>query len=199
LTKRQGFFNLKNMKKYLIPIGIVGLLTAGVFALILVVWGINTYNTAASTQNLYNMKVKDNSSEFDNMWKQISQVTQIADSKKEAFKEIFNGYATARTPEGAGKVMFWVKENAPNADLNVYDKAQNIIVSSRNGWTMRQKEMVSIATTYNDMLVRFPKGSFLKLFGFKIIDPKVITSTRTEKTFETGKDDDVSLKGAATK
>jgi hypothetical protein len=59
---------------------------------------------------------------------------------------------------------------------------------------MRQKELVGIATTFNDMMVTFPKGPFLKLFGFKIIDPKIITSSRTEKAFATGKDDDVDLR-----
>jgi LemA protein len=171
---------------------VVGILALG---LIGVVYGISTYNSAAKLKNTYEMKVKSNSGEFDNMWKQISQVTQIADSKKEAFKEVFNGYATARTPEGAGKVMFWVKENAPNLDLSVYDKAQNIIVASRNGWTARQTELVDIAREYNQNLVTFPKNVFLGMFGFQKIDPKVITSSRTEKAFEDGKDDDVSLTG----
>ena len=182
------------MKKFAIPAIIVGLVGMGLLAIMLIAYGISSYNGAASTQNLYNMKVKDNSSEFDNMWKQISQVCQLADSKKDAFKDIFTSYADARTPDGAGKVMYWVKENAPTLDLNVYDKAQNIIVAARNGWTMRQKELVGIATTYNDMLVTFPRGMFLKMFGFKLIDPKVITSSRTEKAFETGKDDDVNIK-----
>lgn len=171
---------------------VVGILVLGLIGL---VYGIGTYNSTAKLKNTYEMKVKANSGEFDNMWKQISQVCQIADSKKNAFKEIFNGYATARTPAGAGQVMFWVKENAPNLDLSVYDKAQNIIVASRNGWTARQTELVDIAREYNQNLVTFPKNVFLAMFGFEKIDPKVITSSRTEKAFEDGKDDDVSLTG----
>lgn len=179
------------MKK-LIVIGVlaaIAVIGIGIFGA-----AIGTYNTQAKLKNTYEMKVKANSGEFDNMWKKISQVCQIADSKKEAFKEIFNGYATARTPEGAGKVMYWVKENAPqNVNLDVFDKAQNIIVGSRDGWTMRQTEMVAIAEEFNKNLVTFPKNFFLSFFGFTKIDPKVITSSRTEKAFETGKDDDVSL------
>lgn len=185
------------MTKTTIAIG--SFLALGLAAVLaVVVLGIYTmglYNNAATLKNTYEMKVKDNSSEFDNMWKKISQVTQIADSKKDAFREIFNGYATARTPDGAGKVMFWVKENAPTADLAVYDKAQNIIVGSRDSWTFRQKELVAIAEQYNKLLVRFPSNFILGMFGFQKIDPKVITSTRTEKAFESGKDDDVNLRG----
>lgn len=180
-------------KSIVIAIAVIVPLLLG--ALVIGGAAIGTYNSAAGLKNTYEMKVKDNSSEFDNMWKKISQVCQIADSKKDAFKEIFNGYATARTPEGAGKVMLWVKEQAPNADLKIFDNAQNIIVSSRDGWTFRQKEMVGIAEQYNAMLVKFPSNIFLGLFGFQKIDPKVITSTRTDEAFKTGKDDDVSLKG----
>lgn len=176
-------------KSILIVVGVVVLLIGAmsVFSVI------SSYNTASKLKNTYEMKIKANSGEFDGMWKQISQVVQIADSKKEAFKEIFNGYATARTPNGAGQVMFWVKENAPNLDLNVYDKAQNIIVASRNGWTARQTELVDIAREYNQGLVTFPNNLVLGMFGFEKIDPKVITSLRTEKAFEEGRDDDVSL------
>lgn len=184
-------------------------LTLGIVAAVLIgglvlggiglIYGVSTYNSQASLKNTYEMKVKDNSSEFDNMWKKISQVTQIADAKKEAFREIFNGYANARTPQDAGRAMFWVKENAPNLDLSVYDKAQNIIVGSRDSWTFRQKELVGIAEAYNKNLVTFPKNFFLGMFGFQKIDPKVITSSRTEEVFRTGKDDDVNLRGGTNK
>jgi hypothetical protein len=185
------------MKKLILPLSLVAVIGVVLIGIITLIWAIGGYNGAAQLKNTYEMKVKDNSSEFDNMWKKISQVTQIADSKKDAFKEIFNGYATARTPQGGGQMMLWVKENAPNLDLSVYDKAQNILVASRDGWTMRQKEMVGIAEEYNKRLVTFPSNLLLGLFGFQKIDPKVITSSRTEKAFETGKDDDVSLKGEA--
>jgi hypothetical protein len=173
----------------LLVIGGAGLL----LGVILLAWGISSYNSQASLKNLYEMKIKDNSSEFDNMWKKISQVCQLADSKKEAFREIFVSNSEARTPEGAGKMMLWVKEAAPNLDLKVYDNAQNVIVASRDAWTMRQKESIDIAREYNQNMVTFPKNVFLGMFGFQKIDPKVITSGRTEKAFETGKDDDVSL------
>lgn len=179
------------MKKWIIVVAILAVFGIGLLTVIGI--SISTYNSQASLQNLYEMKVKDNSSEFDNMWKKISQVVQIPEAKKNAFIEIFQSYAQARTSEGQGQMMTWIKEAVPNADLSTYDKAMNIIVASRDGWTMRQKELVAIASQYNDALVRFPGNFFLRMFGFKKIDPKVITSSRTEKAFETGKDDDVDL------
>jgi hypothetical protein len=168
-----------------------------VFLLSFIVGGIyliSTYNGQAVTLNRYEMKVKDNQSEFDNMWKKISQSTQIADSKKQAFKEIFSAYAQARTPQDSGKMMLWIKENAPNIDIQIYDKTLNIINGSRDSWTFRQKELVGIAEEYNKNLVQFPNNFILKFMGFSKLDPKVITSTRTQNAFESGIDDNTSLK-----
>ena len=166
---------------------------AVLFAVVLGVWGISSYNTEASLKNTYEMKVKDNTSEFDNMWKKIQQTAQVTDAQKNALKEIFVGYAQARTDKGGGSLAKWITESVPNVDTSVYKNLQNIIISSRDGWTFRQKEMVDLAREYNQNLVTFPKNLFLGMFGFAKIDPKVITSSRTEGAFESGKDDDVSL------
>lgn len=169
----------------------VGIIGVGLVSLI---WGVSVYNTQAGLKNQYEMKVTDNRNEYDNVWKKISQVCQIAESKKDAFKEIFTSYASARTSEGSGKVMTWVKENAPTGvDLKVFDNAQNIIVSSRDAFVMRQKELIAVAESYNKNLVVMPRGFVLKLFGFERIEPKIVTSTRTEEAFQSGKDDDTTL------
>jgi hypothetical protein len=141
------------------------------------------------------MKVKDNSSEFDNMWKKIAQAANIADNQKESFKEVFKAWAGNSTPQDGGKMMLWIKQAVPDTKAlgDIQTQVMNIMTGSRDGWTMRQKELVSIASTYNDNLVRMPKGAILKFFGFQHIDPLVITSTRTDNAFKTGKDDDVSL------
>lgn len=168
-------------------------LVAVVIAVVLGVYLLSTYNAQATLLNTYNMKVKDNQSEFDNMFKKISQVTQISVAKKDAFKEVFTAYAEARTSKSQNQMMTWVKENAPNFDLSIYDKVLNVITGSRDSWTFRQKELVGIAEQYNLNLSVQPRGFILKLFGFQIIDPKIITSSRTEEAFRTGKDDDTKL------
>lgn len=174
-------------------IALGSLAVAALIGIVVLVSGVGIYNTQASLQNTYEMKVKDNQSEFDNMWKKIQQVVQIPEAKKEAFRDVFVSYAEARTSEGQGKLMSWIQESVPNLDLSTYDNAMNIIVASRDGWTMRQKELVDMARVYNQNLVVFPKNVFLSMTGFKKIDPKIVTSTRTDEAFATGKDDDVNL------
>lgn len=154
---------------------------------------LGTYNSAAGLRNTYEMKIKDNESEYDNMWKKISQTAQIADAQKEGFRQVYSDYAQARTPQSQNQLMTWIKESAPNIDLSIYKQVLNTITGSRDSWTMRQKELVGIAEEYNKKMVTMPSGFILKLFGFQIIDPKVITSGKTEAAFATGKDDDVDL------
>src|SRR4051812_29568286 len=48
------------------------------------IYGVSTYNTAKRLHNMYDAKLVDNTSEFDNMWKKISQTAQIPEAKKDA-------------------------------------------------------------------------------------------------------------------
>lgn len=156
-----------------------------------VVW--SRYERVALLKNQYEMKEKDNHSEFDNMWKKIQQAAQVPEQKKEAFRTIFDSYAGSRSGNGGGQLATLVKEQVPSVDLSIYDKLMNIVTGSRDSWTARQKELVSIASEYNAVIAVQPWKSVLGWMGFERIEPKLITSERTERTFETGKDDDVSL------
>lgn len=182
------------MSKLTLSVIVIG---AGLFlsAIVAAIWGVTTYNNAAGLRNLYEAKVKANSASFDNMWKTISQSAQVTDKQKDALKDIFTSYAGARTTGGSqdGSLMKWVTESIPNVDTSVYKTLMNTITSTRDGWTMRQLELVDIARQYNEALVQFPTNVFLGAFGFKPIDAKVITSDRTEKAFSSGRDDEVKL------
>ena len=180
------------MNKTLLTIGV---LFAGLilFCIITAFAIMNTYNRAAQLKNQYEMKVIDNTSEFDNCWKKIQQTAQVTDAQKVALREIFEGYASARNNGSSNNIMTWIKESVPNVDISVYKNLQNIITGSRDAWTMRQKELVGIAQEYNKNLVTFPSNIILKMFGFEKITPKIITSNRTDKAFETGQDNDVDL------
>jgi hypothetical protein len=74
-----------------------------------------------------------------------------------------------------------------------FTNLQNIIAGSRDEWTANQIALVDIAREYNKNLATFPSNVFLHAFGFQDIDAKIITSTRTDNAFKTGKDDDVDL------
>ncbi len=172
------------------------LIIAGSIALVILFTGIyfiGSYNTQNTLLNTYNMKIKDNQSEFDNMFKKIGQSVQVTKAQQDSIKEIIVANATARTTSG-GELMKMVTESIPNIDTKTFQNLQNIIVGSRDSFTFRQKELIGIAEEYNKNLSVFPRYIILGLFGFKKLDPLVITSSHTKEVFSSGEDNDVELK-----
>jgi membrane-associated HD superfamily phosphohydrolase len=149
-------------------------------------------NQEIRLRNTIEAKQKDNTSEFDNMWKKISQVSQVSDKERTSLMEVFNSYAKSRSSgDNNQMLMKWIQESIPNVSSDLYKNLQNIIISSRDSWTMRQKELISLNNERNILIEQFPGSLFLS--SRSKIEIKIITSSRTEKTFETGKDDSTDL------
>lgn len=150
-------------------------------------------NDYVMLMNLGKTKQLDNKNEFDNMWKKISQTSQVSEKERESLSKIFVEYANARTNQSNQQIMTWVQESIPNVSSDLFKNLQNIIVSSRDSWTMRQKELLDIKRELDNLLQKIPGSWFLS--GRPTLDVVIVTSSKTEKSFETGKDDDVSVFG----
>lgn len=174
----------------------LGVIGAGLlFVCILFFMGIGFHNSEVKLRNLITNKQTDNKSQMDKMWKNISQTAQVTDMQKSALIEIFNGYAQARTGGGNnGSLMKWVQETVPNVDQTTYTKLQNIILAERDGFAMRQKEILDFKREHDNLIDTFPNNIFAALLGRNKINVVIVTSTRTETAFETGRDDDIKLK-----
>ena len=169
----------------------LGVLVATALVVVLYVVGIN--NQEVSLRKTIEAKQKDNTSEYDNMWKKISQVAQVTDAQKEALREIFVEHAQARTGEGGKAIMNWIQESVPNVDTSTFNNLMNVITGSRDRWTMQQKQLIDLSREHNILLEKWPSGFILQFLGRKPVKIKVVTSTRTEDAFTTGADDDVDV------
>ena len=69
-------------KVWMVVIGVVAVLFLTVF--ILFGYGISLSNQEVRLRTTIEAKQRDNTSEFDNMWKKISQVAQVTDGQKRA-------------------------------------------------------------------------------------------------------------------
>lgn len=169
----------------------------GICAAIVVVLGVmfvSTMNTEARLRNTINAKQKDNTSEFDNMWKKVQQVAQCTDSQMAKLKDIYTAHASARTGNGGGGgLMKMVQESIPNIDVKTYENLQNIIVASRDSWTQRQKELVDLKREHDNLLSVFPSSLICSILGRQQIDITIVTSSKTARSFETGQDNDTNL------
>ena len=177
------------MKAVLIVLGSVLLV-----GLVIMMMCVGYANREVDLRTAIEAKQKDNVSEFDNMFKKIAQVAEVTVASKDALVEIFSSHAKARGGIGEnGTVMKWLTESVPNADISTYKTLQNIIVGSRDSWTMRQKELLDLSREHNRLLKRFPSNIVLSMLGRDEIDVTIVTSSHAEEVFETGKDDNVKV------
>lgn len=173
---------------------LVALLVLMVLGAILTVKVVATLNRENMLATSIVAKQRDNKNELDGMWKTIEQVAQVAPAEKQALLDIFAGYATARSGSAqGGSLANWIKEAVPNVNLTTYQNLQNVITSKRDGFVRRQKELLDLSRDHNRLLGDIPDGWICSVFGRKAIDVTIVTSTRTEASFQTGTDDNVTL------
>lgn len=152
---------------------------------------LNASNSEIGLRNQIGAVQKDNANVYDNMWKKIAQAAQIPEEKKNAIKDIFIGYADARSGEGGKAFVNAVHEAVPTVDMSVFDNLMNIITSSRDRWASNQTRLIDLQRAHMDVLTKAPSSWFVG--GRQPIEIKIITSTRTDATFEAGKDDDITV------
>lgn len=173
---------------------VVGLLVVvGLFGFCLFGKGVSVYNTHISLKTQIEAKQKANETIFDNMWKKISQTTQVSDKYKDGFKEVLIAYTTGRSKGDSQLLMDWTKEAIPAFDSSIYKQINNVITSSRDDFTKNQEILIDLSRQHNQFIQRFPNNLFCGVLNIKPIEIKVVTSTKTEQTFETGKEDDIKL------
>lgn len=178
------------MKGFLITLGIVLVLGIGI-----AIWAIslsNTYNKKLETG-----KAAQLNSEvvFDNTWKKIAQQAQVTDQYKDGFRDIYVGMMEARYGNdgeaGQETLMKWIQESNPTLDASVYKTLMNTIEGSRNEFTMEQKKLIDVDRELKSMKVTFPNS--LVLGNKPDLEIKLVTSTKTDEAFSTGKEDDIKV------
>ncbi len=179
-------------KSILASIAAVG--TAILFVVLASIYCLGVYNAQQSLKNLYEAKVDANRADLSNLKSKLPEAASVTTAQMEQLGALFNGYAAARTPESSGAIMNWVKETVPQIDQSTFKNLQNIITSTRDSWTERQKELVDISRVYNTNLDKQPSGLVLSVFGkFERIKPIVIVTSDTNRAFSTGTDERMDL------
>ena len=170
------------------------LVAIGFFFIILVAAVVTSFNYRNQEMELRNrVEAKQQECEvvFDQVWKTISQQAQIAEKYKDGFREIFVGMTEGRYSKDSNVMVKFISEANPNLNSNMYERLMNTVEEQRAVFTREQKELISLAREHKTMLERFPDSMFLT--GRSPIDIKLVTSTRTTESFQSGKDDDVDV------
>lgn len=182
------------MRKALIAVfGVVGVFIVAVFIFVVMYFSYN--NSETRIRNAIGAKQRDNTSQLDNTVKVISQNAQVTSEQREALKDVIVGNAEARSSSG-GSLATLVHEAVPNMDqtTQTYRQLMNTITAARNQWTENQRGLLDLSREHNNLLTLQPSAFFcVTLGGKQPIEVTIVTSTRTEESFKTGKDDDTDL------
>lgn len=155
--------------------------------------GISVYNTNVDLSTKIEAKQKANEANFDIMWKKISQVSQVSDKYKDGLKEVLISYTAERKTESNQLLMNWIKEAVPQFDSSIYKQINNIVVSSRDDFYKNQAILIDLSREQQNFIKKFPNNVFCNILGIKPTEIKIVTSTQTDKAFESGKEDDIKL------
>lgn len=149
-------------------------------------------NKYIETQNLYEAQVAENQTVYDEVWKIIQQQAGVTENYSESFKENYTAIMESRNY--GGEMMKWIQESNPNFTPELHEKLMTSIETYRVKFTMVQKKLISIHNELKNQLTLMPSRFFTVTIGGHVLpELKIVTSTRTDNAFETGKDDDVDL------
>lgn len=131
---------------------------------------------------------------YDKMFKVIAQVAQVPEQAKKTFKDIYPDLIEGRYSNSrGGSLMSWVQEHNPAFDWSLYERVQVAIESNRQEFFIEQKKLEDFRREHAIFIKKFPANFFLS--GISEISIRVITSTKTEETFKSGKEDDIRVFG----
>lgn len=183
-------FNLGSIVK----IGVIGLIV--ILGIGLVSGFIGFSNGEVDLHNRFGQKMDERTAFYDKMWKTISQDAQVAVKNDSSFARNVDAIMSGRK-DAQGLFMKWVTESNPNANYEqvskLYENLTRVIESERDGFFMQEKVIQGIVLEHNNLLEKFPGSFYNMFFGRKKLVYKPITSDRTDKVMETGKDNEVKL------
>lgn len=179
------------MVKWIAPLVIVAVLVAALIGLVGMFISYSNQEVDLSTQ--FSAQQKANAVIYDKVWKVLQQKAGVADQAADKFKEIYANIMDARYDGKDQVLMNWIQEQNPTFDMSLYKDLSMSIESNRAEFANVQQKLIDIKREHDRLRLRIPSSIFLSIKGVKELQMQLVTSSRTEKAFETGVDDDVSL------
>lgn len=181
-----------------------GLKIAAIIAVIVVIAiavvagiGVGEYislsNRNARITNLFDAKQKEVKTVHTEMWQTVKEVGGVTDAYANKFDSVYSHIMDKRYQNKDGSLMKFIKEANPNFDPSLYANLAHVIEAKRIKFNEAQAALLDIDRAHNDLITTFPGTLFLA--NAKKFDVEIVTSTRTEKAFTSGKDDETYKMG----
>ena len=170
---------------------LIGFGSVAILALVGVFMYISANNKDARLRNQGSAKQKANTTSFDNCWKTVQQLAQVTDKFKGDFKDVFVSLNESKHYGKGGSLFKFITEANPAFDQSLYMKLANAIESHRADFTRDQKALIDIKREHDDLRTTIPSSWFVG--GRPEMEITIVTSSKTEETFKSGKEDDVEI------
>lgn len=185
------------MKAVLVISGafVVAVILAGILA---IASYIQYANYGAATETALTAKLNDNRQLLGKHSTQIGEMAQVNTMYKDDLKEVYTAAIEGRYGEnGSGAVMQWIQEQNPNMDSALYTRLSQKVEANRDEFANEQRVLLDQKRAYETSLKMVWSGFWLKIAGYPKInldDIKVVSSTHSNKAFETGVDDGIQIR-----
>lgn len=173
---------------------IVGLVGGGVALCALIVavgialYWMGVYNRAMMLENKFNAIVSENKTSMDNMWKTIQQKYQLKSDYSKEMMQLMNATVAGRQ---GGSLFRSTTEAMPGLDASIYKDVMATIEGKRDMFKRSQDMQIELKREHDNLRTTMPSSLFVG--GRPELKLQLVTSTRTDAAFESGKDDDVKL------
>lgn len=185
-----------------------------VFALSIWMAMIGWYNDANAFENTTRAQWQSNQNSYDAFWKSVREVAQVPDKYKDDFKSVLVAETQAKYgPEGSKAAFQWLQDRQINFDASQYRKIQDVIESGRGDFKRSQDELLDKQRKVRDVTLSYWGSMMARHYGFPraisgklappsdadgdgkltVLDYPIVTSGRTQKAFDEGKDDEVKV------
>ena len=129
-------------------------------------------------------------SHFDKMWKILQDQTGVTESYKDSFKEIYTNIMDERYDGKPQLLMQWVTESNPNFDVRLFERLMESISVERNSYHQAQSRLTDMNRQHLFMISPNNIPTYWFLRNTTPINVVIVTSSRTEKAYETGQDNE---------
>lgn len=169
--------------------------------LVLMAWyflaGLGYRNREATLRSQFSAVMAGNKVDYDAMWKIITENFQVAQVERETFANTYEKIVKTNDAQSGQTVpglLLAVGLRPPQVDSALYRKVQDEISSQRTKFSNAQKDALDIKREHDTLRTTWPGSMFVGDRAALVV--QLVTSTRTEKAFETGKDDQTLIPSA---
>jgi len=176
---------------------VTGLVIAGVAiiaVLVVVFTGIGAVNREVELRNQAVAQEKANGVIYDEVWKVLQTKACILEKFADDFKTIYGTIMEDRykgEQNGPGPTFKWIQEHNPNFTPEMYKDLSIAVEAYRGKFSRVQQKLIDIKREHDNLRMKIPSCWFVG--GKPELKITIVTSSKTQRVMESGKEDNIDL------